>query len=43
VTVSLTPDAPAIVDDMVEVGTTAADRPPVRIPVVRYGPVIASD
>lgn len=38
VTVGLTEDAPEIIEGTVEVGTTARERPPLRIPVVRYAP-----
>jgi len=36
--VRLTPNAPGVIDGAIEVATTARDRPPLRIPVVRYDP-----
>ena len=42
-TVMLTEDAPEIIDGFIEVATTAEDRPPLRVPVVRYAPSIASE
>jgi len=41
VTISLADDAPGVIDGVVEVGTTAGGRPPLRIPVVRYAPLAA--
>jgi hypothetical protein len=38
VTVSLTEDASEIIKGTIEVGTTASEQPPLRIPVVRYAP-----
>jgi len=35
-TVMLAADAPPIIDGMIEVGTTAQDAQPLRVPVVRY-------
>jgi len=35
-TVTLSDDAPAVIDGVVEVGTTAEGRPPLRVPVVRF-------
>jgi hypothetical protein len=36
VNVMLTDDAPPIIDGVIIVGTTAKDRPPLRIPATRY-------
>jgi len=36
--VSLAVDAAAVIDGILEIGTTAANRPPLRIRVVRYSP-----
>ena len=33
--------APETIDGVVEVGTTATDRPPLRIPVTRYAPAVS--
>ncbi len=38
VTVAADGDAPEIMSGSVEIGTTAQNRPPLRIPVVRYAP-----
>jgi hypothetical protein len=37
-TVSLDPDAPGVIDGMIEVATSAQGQDPLRIPVVRYAP-----
>ena len=39
VTVSLADEAPGVIDGVIEVGTTAAGKPPLKIPVVRYAPL----
>ncbi len=39
VTVSLADNAPGVIDGVIEIGTTAEGRPPLRLPVVRYAPV----
>ena len=41
-TVTLEPGAPGVIDGVVEVATTAEGRPPLRVPVVRYAPAVAS-
>jgi hypothetical protein len=43
VTIRLSEGAPRILDDVVEVETTAEGRPPLRIPVVRYSPSSQSE
>lgn len=42
VTIKLTDDAPDIIDGVVEVETTAEGRGPLKIPVVRYAPRVAT-
>lgn len=38
-TVRLADDAPGVIDDILEVGTTAEGQPPLRAPIVRYAPL----
>lgn len=41
-TVMLGDDAPPIIQGVVEIGTTATDRPTLRVPVVRYAPIASN-
>ncbi len=38
-TVMLSENAPSVINGIVEVATTAKERPPLRVPVLRYAPV----
>lgn len=40
-TVRLAGDAPGVIDGAIVVGTTAGDRPPLEVPVVRYSPPVS--
>ena len=41
-TVTLEPEAPGVINGVIEVATTSEGHPPLRVPVVRYAPAVAS-